>query len=107
MPAIKNPSAEEPHAALVSTADLRGVLWAERIARQLMLKWPRWKRTPRALSMAGRQIADLARGDVEVYARLALVAYEAASKRFSQIVAGGRTGSSAEHDASLDEEMPK
>jgi len=72
-----------------------------------MLRWPRWRRTPRTLSIAGRQIAGLAGGDVEVHARLALVCYEAAGARFSAIVAGGRAEPVAARDLSADDEIPK
>jgi|GEM_PF-3378547 len=107
MAAPKSPSAQEPHPALVSTAELRGVLWAERIVRTLMLRWPRWKRTPRTLSIAGRQIADLAGGDAEVHGRLAVICHEAAGARFSAIVAGGRAEPAPSLNPSFDDEIPK
>ena len=107
MAATKNPSAEEPHPALVSTAQLRGVLWAERIVRTLMLRWPAWRRTPRTLSIAGRQIADLAAGDTDVHGRLAVICHDAAGARFSAIVAGGRAEPAPSLDPSSDEEIPK
>ncbi len=107
MAVTKKPSANEPHAALVSTAEIRGVLWAERNVRTLMLRWPRWKRTPRTLSTAGRQIADLAGGDIEVHARLAVICHDAAGARFTAIVAGGRAEPAPSRDLSADDEIPK
>jgi len=107
MAAPENSAAQAPHPMLVSTAELRGVLWAERIARTLMLRWPRWKRTPKTMCIAGRQIADLAGGDAEVHGRLAVICHEAAGARFSAIVAGARAEPARSLDPSLDEEIPK
>ena len=107
MAAPENSAAQAPHPMLVSTAELRGVLWAERIVRTLMLRWPRWERTPRTLSIAGRKIADLAGGDAEVHGRLAVICHDAAGARFSAIVAGGRVEPAPSLDRSADDEIPK
>ncbi|MCU1277412.1 MAG: hypothetical protein JWM53_958 [bacterium] len=77
--------ARELHPALVSAAKRRGSLWGERVARLLVARWPSWRPSPRALSIAARKVADLAGGDPEATGDLARVAFEAAAKRFREL----------------------
>ena len=101
-----DPDPREIHPAQVSTARLRGALWAERVARLLVARWPIWRPSPRSLAIAARHVEDLANGDLDKHARLARICFVAAAKRFRQVAhfLDGSTIALAHRDD--DEETP-
>jgi hypothetical protein len=74
------------HPAAKSAASLRGELWAEQVVRTLVARWPSWRRTPRALAVAARKVADLAGADAGAHGELASVCFEAGRRRFIELV---------------------
>jgi hypothetical protein len=73
-------------APLIGPASVRGTRWAEAVVRELVARWPTfWPRSPRAVIIATRKIADLSRDDA-LRLRLARVCLEAASRRYSELI---------------------
>jgi hypothetical protein len=73
-------------APLVGPASVRGARWAENVIRALVARWPpRWPRSPRAVVIAGRYVADLAPRSVDLQARLARVCLDAAARRYGEL----------------------
>jgi hypothetical protein len=73
-------------APVAGAAAVRGARWAERVVKALIRRWPsRWPYSPRAVSLAWKQVADLASRD-DVRAALARIALDAAAVRYSQLV---------------------
>jgi hypothetical protein len=79
-------SGRELHSGAKSTASLRGEVWAEQVVRTLVARWPSWKRTPRALAVAARKVADLAGVDAAAHGELASICFDAGRRRFLELV---------------------
>lgn len=72
-------------APLIGPARLRGALWAERVVKALVSRWPRWLASERALGIATRHVADLSRDPV-AQAYLARECCDAAGKRYQEMI---------------------
>jgi hypothetical protein len=75
----------ELHAAIVSTAECRGVYWAQDLARAGWRgPFPSWEASPRVRAIARRRVSDLARREWDV-AALARLCARAAAARWAEL----------------------
>jgi hypothetical protein len=75
----------ELHVALVSTAECRGVYWAQALARAGWRgPFPSWEASPRVRYFARRRVEDLARREWDV-AVLARLCARAAAERWREL----------------------
>jgi hypothetical protein len=73
-------------AALAGPAAVRGHLWAERVVRALVARWPSsWPRSPRAVLIARSKVTDLS-ADEALRARLARICLDAAARRYAEMI---------------------
>jgi hypothetical protein len=78
----------ELHAAIVSTAECRGVYWAQDLVRAGWRgPFPSWEASPRVRYFARRRVEDLARREWDV-AVLAQLCARAAAERWQELADG-------------------